>query len=1080
MIAEPGRRGAAHRRDPLLECSDGTDRPGRMVSTTLGALRTPIGILGLLLTTAVVAAPVPPVETVPLGDGPSLIIEYDRELQPIRKYTGLRKPVDVTPIGTDRILLVDEAAREVILIERDGTVLWRDGFGGSPLRARPRPGGGFLITTPDRALAVRDDRTIEWAVFVPGLRAAVPLPGGSFLAASHDGQGWLTELSPAGRILWRSRPLAARDQTGRWRYEEPGETFRAVSSLDVATDGTVFTADVDAHRFRLLTGTHRLLKDWTACFPFVTDTRFGPSGELVAVSPEGRAVWFGLPDGPGRTLFTDLVPWSAAMTPNGTLLVGLEWRPENALLEATAARSTPRREPPIWYRRASVVALLALLLSVGLCAFGLAPDLRRWIRERSFAPRPALPGPADRGDGPPCSPPRWRKSLWLSPAVVRIGLLSFLIAGVALAWSGTRLLGLSETSGGLGRIASGCALAGAALRLLHRLDEPKIAFSAFRPAEQAEAAAGGTGARRRYAILGLSMASLGGCLLLQSRPASMAGAIGLWIAAQVLAVGASLAGMEASRRTEREGWGHRVTVAALLLVSAVARFWEIGNYPDFIHHDHSIYGETALRISQGIYQPLFDLSTTPFRLLAGAGAILLVGPEGWALRLTGAIAGLLAVLATYLVGRALFNGNVGLIGATLVSVNSVLLVHSRQPFLMEPVPLFVFCLYFFVGGMRSQSRFFFCLSGILAAWTLLVYWAAVTLAPAGLLIVVLLLLLQPRWVFSRRVGLVWFVLGATAAFAPMVRSMLSRNELGNRISDLVVFFNPDGSILWDAALWRSQTVRSFGAFALYPDLSAWGVSTGRAILSPVEVVLLGSGLVFLLSFRRTMAAAVLIPWIAVSVFLGSATLHDPPSYYHFLAAIVPVLLICAVPLERLLAWSAGWPRPWAWLAVSSVILGVLATAGAWQLDAAWGLLQRPRARSGVKVYNADVKSLVARFIRENPDYRYYLVRSRFDVTCVDPVFLYFSSETDFSDVTGSLGDTLPIPSVRPASGAAFVVLPTRLGELALLRERYPDGREVELRFRESRGPAVVFLVEAAAVERALDQRPRVSPQRVQR
>ncbi len=1042
--------------------------PWRPIPTVAG----PSCLFGLFLAAVVLARPAAAIELVSLGNGPSLIIEYDRDLQPIRKYTGLRKPVDITPIGADRLLLVDEAAHEVILTERNGTVLWRDPFGGNPLRARPRPGGGFLVTTPDRAIAVRDDRTIEWAVSVPGLRVAVPLPGGNILAASQDGQGWLTELTPGGRILWRSRPWAVRDETGEWRYEASGETYLAVLGLDVATDGTIFTSDVHANRFRLLTGTHQLLRDWIACFPLVTDTRFGPQGELVAVSPEGQGVWFGPPDGPGRTLSTDLPPWSAALTRDGTLLVGLEWHPENAMLEATAARSAPRREAPVWYRRASTVALVALFLSLCLCAIGLGPDLRRRLLARPPAAGLPSPGPAEEVEDRMSASPGPRQLPAFGPAAVRAGLLALLIAGGLFAWSGTRLLDTSEVRGGLGRIALGCVLAGAALRILGRLDGTTMVFSTFRPTEGAETPAGGTGAGRRTTMLGLSIASLAGCLLLQSRPEWMAGAIGFWIAAQVLAVGASLAGTEgagteASRHSEREGWGHLLTLAALLLASAASTFWEIGNFPDFVHHDHAIYGDFALRVTQGTFQPLFDLATTPLRLLAGAGAILLAGHEGWALRLTGATAGVLTVLATYLAGRALFNRNVGLIGAFLVSVNGVLLVHSRQPFLMEPVALFVFCLFLFVQGMKLQSRFCFCLSGVLAAWTLLVYWAALTLAPAGLLIAALLCLFQPRWVLSRRAGLTWFLLGATVAFAPMVRSMLSRNDLGNRISDLVVLFNPDGSIRWDAALWRSQTLRSFGAFVLYPDLSAWGISTGRPILSPVEIVFLGAGLVFLLSFRKTLAAAVLIPWIAVSVFLGSATLHDPPSYYHFLAAVVPVLLVCAVPLERLLDWSARWKRWWVRAASSSVLLASLAAAGAWQLDTAWALLRRPEPKNGTRVYNSDEKSLVARFIRENPDYRYYLVRSRSDVTCLNPVFLFFSSETDLSDLTGSLGEALPVPSVRPALGAAFVVLSSRIGDLAILRERYPTGREVPLYFRERRSPAMVFLVEAAAVERAL-------------
>ena len=1039
-----------------------------------GTSRGPWSLPGLLLyavlapVALVLAPPAAAIELVSLGDGPSLIVEYDRDLLPIRKYTGLHKPVDITPIGTDRLLLVDEGARQVILARRDGTVLWRDAFGGSPLRARPRPGGGFLVTTIDRAIAIREDRTVEWVVAVPGLRVAAPLPDGNFLAASNAGQGWLTEMAPDGRTLWRSKPWAVRQAAGPWRYEVQGETFLAVWGLDVAPDGTIFASDYNANRLRLLSRSHELLRDWIACFAHVADIRFGPSGELVVVSPEGHGVWFGPADGQGRSLLTDFEPWSAALTATGTLLVGLEWRPEHAELNATAARSASRPEATDWYHRGTTVALIALVVSAGILLLGLLPDLRRRFFRSSRPAEPAAIGRAEGPEGWTGGMPGRQPAPGYGSAWSRAGLLALLAGGALFAWSGTRLLGTPEVRGGLARIAVGSFLAGAALRRLDRIEGSETSFSSFR-AEATGAPARGDGVWRRWTLLALSIAFLGGCLVLESRPGWIAVAIGSWIAAQVLAVGASVAGTAIPRSGERKRWGHLIALAALLLGSAALAFWEIGNYPDFVHHDHSIYGDVALRILRGGFQPLFDLSASPLVGLGGAAAIALFGPEGWVLRLTGAISGVVTVLATYLVGRVLFNRNVGLIAAGLTGVNHVLLLHARQPFILEPVPLFVCCIFLFVEGLKRQSRSCLCAAGVVAAWTLMAYWAATTLAVAGLLIAALLCVLQPRWMLSRRVVLAWFLLGFTVAFAPLVRSMLMQNNLGNRISDLVVLLNPDGSIRWDAVLWRSQTIKSFGGFLLYPDESAWGIASGRAICSPVEIVLLGSGLVFLLSFRRTMAAAVLIPWVAVSVFLGSAALQNPPSYYHFLAAIVPVLVICALPLERLLAWSARWRRGGARGAAAAVLLGALVAAGAWQLDAAWDFLRRPPERNGSKVYNADERSLVVRFIRENPDFRYYVVRSHDDASCLDPVFLFFASDSDVSDVTRSLGEVLPIPSVRPAPGAAFVVLASRTGDLAILRGRYPRSCEVPLHFRGGARPAVVFMVDAAAVDLALSR-----------
>jgi len=1018
-------------------------RPGRVAAAAVAAWSAVVGTaVGL--------------EVVPLGDGPSPIVEYDRDLHPIRRFAGLHKPVDITPIGSDRLLIVDEAAEQVILARRDGAVLWREAIGGAPLRARPRPGGGYLVTTAERVIAVRESRAPEWEVAVRGLRTAVPLPGGGALAASNDGQGWLTELTPEGRTVWRSPPRAARLASGEWVSTPATETFVSLWALDVGADGRIFTSDFDGGGLRLLDGSHHLLSEWKVPdFPHVTDARVGPAGELVAVSAEASAVWIGRPGGAGRRLDTDLTPWCAALTRQGTLLVGLEWRPEAEILNATAARSAPRPEAAAWYRSPVIVALVGLVVALAVVVSGLAPDRRR------ATPAPAVAAErVEPGEGPlPASGPLRARGVVLALAA----------AGALVAITGVRLLVSPLPAQGLWLLALGCLLAGAALQLLGRLEGEETALSSFAGPEPPGPTPSGAEALRRRAMAALAVAALAACLALESAPGSMAAAVGLWIAAQVLAVGASLVGKAPGRTSPRAGRGHGAALASLLVVTAAMRLWQIGDYPDWVHHDHSIYGDAALRLMRGEWQPFFVMDpqvhaiARPWMAVCAA-ALSVFGAQYWVLRLTGAIAGVLTVLGTYLLGKALLNRNVGLLAAALVGFNHVLLLHSRQPFILEPVPLFVFCVLLFVKGVKDGNRFGFCASGVLAAWTLMAYWASLSLAAAGAAIAVGLVVFRPRWMVARLTRAAWFLLGLAVAYAPMVASMLPPNAVTNRVSDLSVLLNPDGSIRWNAALWGTQTVRSFGAFVLFPDRSAWFLETKHAICSPLEVVLLGVGLVVLLTARRTAAALVLLPWIAVTVFLGSAVLPEPPSYYHFLAALVPAFIICAIPLERVLAWGTASRPRWTRIAALCGVLAALSGVGWWQVEDAWGHVRRPPKRNGWTVYNADEKSLVARFVGDNPEFRYYLVRSRHDVSVASPIFLFFAADSDMSDLTGDVAGALPVAPVRPAPAAAFVVLSSRAGEIATLRRRYPGGRELRLHFSDDAPPTAVYVVDADAID----------------
>jgi hypothetical protein len=437
------------------------------------------------------------------------------------------------------------------------------------------------------------------------------------------------------------------------------------------------------------------------------------------------------------------------------------------------------------------------------------------------------------------------------------------------------------------------------------------------------------------------------------------------------------------------------------------------------------------------------------------------GSHYWVLRLTAALSGVLLVLGVYLLGSSLFNRRVGLTAAVLATVNHVLLLYSRQPYLLDSASLFVLALYFASRGLKEGTRLHWCLSGVLGGWVLLTYWASITLAAVGAGIFVGFLLAYPRMLWRNRMGLLWLLLGFLAVYLPMLPQMSSHSSLTARMHDLFVVFNPDGSIRGEPAFWRRQLQMAFGTIFVYGDHSPWGVSTGRPICIGVEALLFGTGLTYLFVSGRLACLIVLLPWIAIGFFFGNALFADPLVLHHCLSAIPPILLVTSVTIDRLLAPIDNWKSALRRLVAKGAAAALLGGVALSHVDAVRrvvGALPREGEARDRQIWNADFRTIIPRFIREHPGYRYYLVRTSTGLTCADPSFIFFADDSDVSDLTGDIEAILPIPPERSPNGVAFVVLPERAESAEGIRSAYPNARKRELVSRTTGSSAAVYVV----------------------
>lgn len=116
-------------------------------------------------------------------------------------------------------------------------------------------------------------------------------------------------------------------------------------------------------------------------------------------------------------------------------------------------------------------------------------------------------------------------------------------------------------------------------------------------------------------------------------------------------------------------------LGVLLVVSAVLRFWRLGDPPTQVF-DEIYYARTAREYLLGL--PVYEWTHPPLSKLLVAAGIRLLGFDAWGWRLLPASFGTLLVPALYAMGTlATGRRSVGLSVAALGAVDSMLLVESR-------------------------------------------------------------------------------------------------------------------------------------------------------------------------------------------------------------------------------------------------------------------------------------------------------------------------------------------------------------------------------------------------------------------
>lgn len=166
-------------------------------------------------------------------------------------------------------------------------------------------------------------------------------------------------------------------------------------------------------------------------------------------------------------------------------------------------------------------------------------------------------------------------------------------------------------------------------------------------------------------------------------------------------------------------WSHKLIL--ILVLAAFLRLFWLDRVPPALNWDEVSMGYTAYTVSEtgmdewGSRMPLLFRSYGEWKsavyIYLLVPFIKILGLNAWAVRLPSALAGIVAVYLTYLLGKKLYNHQVGLWGALFLAISPWHLLLSRPAFEANvSLTLILAGLYFFLQNRYLWSAVFFGLA----------------------------------------------------------------------------------------------------------------------------------------------------------------------------------------------------------------------------------------------------------------------------------------------------------------------------------------------------------------------------------
>ncbi|MCP4544379.1 MAG: hypothetical protein GY832_45285 [Chloroflexi bacterium] len=492
----------------------------------------------------------------------------------------------------------------------------------------------------------------------------------------------------------------------------------------------------------------------------------------------------------------------------------------------------------------------------------------------------------------------------------------------------------------------------------------------------------------------------------------------------------------------RRHWREVVALAVLLLAALAVRAFDLEHIPTNLGGDEGTQGVAAQNLlgpplgnpfSTGWY------SVPTMSFLAYGVSMRIFGESVTGLRALSALVGTVTVLTTFLLARELWGRKVAWLATIALACAHTHVHFSRLGSNQIFDGLFMtLSLWLLVRAFRSKRAIYFALAGTAIGMGWYGYFGARLL---GIVIVcVLAWRVATEHDFLHRYGQLLVILftAALIAVVPLALHYASHPDALMSRARQVSIFTPG---LWldqareltgrsTASLLLEQFAKSISAFNHTTDPTFWYYAT-IPTLDFVSGVLFVVGLVWAMVRCRQPNEGLLLGWFWLALVLGWVITENPPSSQRMTVLLPALAMLVGLGLDWLLKLGQrATGSNWDWLA--GVMLCVIVVVNLRY----YFFVYTPTGVYGNQ--NAEVATELSRYLIAQEDN--YVVHFH------APPFMYWNFGTLTFMARGVEGVDVPSVGEWPDpdlnQGVRFIFLAERLEELNIIRERYPDGREI--------------------------------------
>ena len=360
-------------------------------------------------------------------------------------------------------------------------------------------------------------------------------------------------------------------------------------------------------------------------------------------------------------------------------------------------------------------------------------------------------------------------------------------------------------------------------------------------------------------------------------------------------------------------------VAALTLVGAALRFYDLAGYPTGINGDEAELTLVALDVLQGRGPNPFGTvfgGDSALYLFFQAPFLAVFGATVAGMRVFGALSGLLTLPAFYLLLRRLFGPRPALLGLALLAGNAAHVHFSRLALNVPQVPLLA-CLAMYALWRATENRLalWWLASGMLGAFAVYFHFGG-RLLPVivGLYFAYLLAAHRREWRAWLR-GAALCLLGGGLALAPMgAYAAVHPQDFSYHVNARLIFnIWPQVTATYDTTSLPEILLKQFGlnllGFISAPDGTNFFYTFARTpLLAPLLAPFFVVGLGLILWRWRDQRYGLLAVWFWTFILVGTIT-NEPPQAHRLVTVIPPAIAGVALALEALLVWARrlAWP-----------------------------------------------------------------------------------------------------------------------------------------------------------------------------